>query len=467
MARHSLWDGTRPSHVVYRHMAHLHPLAERGEGVYLWDAEGRRYIDGSGGAAVVNIGHGVAEVVQAMAEQAADVAYVHGTMFTTVALETHSEQLAALVPMPEPRFYYMTSGSEAVETAIKFARQLQVARGEPTREVIISRWGSYHGATLGALAVTGKPKMRTLFAPLFRDQPHIPPPYCYRCPFDYAQAKATEVATTAGVIYPTCNLACAQALEAEILRQGPDRVAAFIAESVSGATLGAVAPPEGYWPLVRQICDRYGVLLIADEVMAGFGRTGRWFAIEHFDVQPDVITMGKGVTGGYFPFSVTAVRGADVETIRQVHGDFIHGGTFSHHAVGAATGLAVLRYLQEHNLVTASAAKGKVLGEKLSAALGKLPCVGDVRGIGLLWGVEFVADRATRAPFPPAARFARRVAGAAFDNGLIVYPVAGCADGVAGDLVLVAPPFIITEAQMDEVARLLREAVSEVSEASA
>ena len=465
----------RHSHVIYRHMAHPHPLAVRGEGVYLWDAEGRRYIDGSGGAAVVNIGHGVEEVVQAMTEQAADVAYVHGTMFTTAALETHSEQLAVLVPMPDPRFFYMTSGSEAVETAIKFARQLQVARGEASREVIISRWGSYHGATLGALAVTGKPKMRTMFAPLFRDQPHIPPPYCYRCPFEpplnpppswggssigYA-TRNSKLKTRNS--HPACNLACARALEAEILRQGPERVAAFIAESVSGATLGAVAPPEGYWPLVRQICGRYGVLLIADEVMAGFGRTGRWFAIEHFDVQPDVITMGKGVTGGYFPFSVTAVRGADVETIRQVHGDFIHGGTFSHHAVGAATSLAVLRYLQKNNLVTASAVKGRSLGEKLNAALSDLPCVGDVRGMGLLWGVEFVADRATKAPFPPAARFARRVANVAFEKGLIVYPITGCADGVAGDLVLIAPPFIITETQMDEVARLLREAVVEVS----
>ena len=485
------------SHVVYRHMAHPHPLAERGEGIYLWDTEGRRYIDASGGAAVVNIGHGVAEVVQAMAEQAADIAYVHGTMFTTDALETHSEQLAALVPMPDPRFYYMTSGSEAVETAIKFARQVQIARGEPTRELIISRWGSYHGATMGALALTGRSKMRTPFAPLFRDQPHIPPSYCYRCPFepppnlplpfDPAQGRpwggssialpqsgegsSIGYATQNSKLetrnsYPTCNLACAQALETEILHQGPERVVAFIAESVSGATLGAVAPPEGYWPLVRQICDRYGVILIADEVMAGFGRTGRWFAIEHFDVQPDVITMGKGVTGGYFPLSITAVRGADVERIRQVHGDFVHGGTFSHHAVGAAAGLAVLRYLQQHDLVAASAVKGKMLGEKLSAALGELPCVGDVRGIGLLWGVEFVADRKTRAPFPPAARFARRVADAAFDNGLIVYPGAGCADGVAGDLVLIAPPFIITEAQMDEVVSLLREAVLEVSEAS-
>jgi hypothetical protein len=430
-------------------MAHAHPLAVRGEGVYLWDAEGRRYIDASGGAAVVNIGHGVAEVVQAMTEQAADVAYVHGTMFTTNALETHSERLAALVPMPAPRFYYMTSGSEAVETAIKFARQVQIARGEPSREVIISRWGSYHGATLGALAVTGRSRMRIPFAPLFREQPHIPPPYCYRCPFE--------------ATYPICDLACARALEAEILRQGPERVAAFIAESVSGATLGAVVPPQGYWPLVRQICDRYGVLLIVDEVMAGLGRTGRWFGIEHFDdVQPDVITMGKGVTGGYFPLSVIAVRGADVDRIRGVHGNFIHGGTFSHHAVGAAVALAVLRYLQDNDLVTASAVKGKVLGEKLRAALGDLASVGDVRGIGLLWGVEFVADRATKAPFPPSVRFARRVADATFDNGLIVYAGTGCADGVNGDLVLVAPPFVITEAQMDDVARLLRDAILKV-----
>ncbi len=456
------------SHIVYRHMAHPHPLAVRGEGVYLWDAEGHRYLDGSGGAAVVNIGHGVAEVAQAMAKQAADVAYVHGTMFTTDALETHSERLAELVPLPEPRFYYMTSGSEAVETAIKFARQVQMARGEPTRELIISRWGSYHGATLGALALTGRSRMRVPFAPLFREQPHIAPPYCYRCPFapPLNPPQPWGGSSIAPPLSPPqCNLACAQALEAEILRQGPERVAAFIAESVSGATLGAVVPPQGYWPLVRQICDRYGVLLIADEVMAGFGRTGRWFGIEHFGVQPDVITMGKGVTGGYFPLSVIAVRGADVERIREVHGNFIHGGTFSHHAVGAAVGLAVLRYLQENDLVAASAAKGKVLGEKLNAAVGDLLCVGDVRGIGLLWGVEFVADRATKAPFPPSARFARRVADAAFDNGLIVYAGTGCADGVNGDLVLIAPPFIITEAQMDEVAHLLREAVLEAADA--
>jgi adenosylmethionine-8-amino-7-oxononanoate aminotransferase len=432
------------SHVFYRRVAHPHPLAVRGNGIYLWDADGRRYIDASGGPVVANVGHGVAQVAQAMAEQAADVAYVHATVFTTGALEAYSERLAALVPLTEPRFYYLTSGSEAVETALKFARQVQVARGEPAREVLISRWGSYHGVTLGALAVTGKPKMRTLFAPLFHDQPHIPSPYCYRCPFT--------------ATYPTCDLACARALEMEILRQGPERVAAFIAEPVGGATLGAVVPPEGYWPRVAEICDRYGVLLITDEVLTGFGRTGRWFGMEHFGVQPDVMAMGKGATGGYFPFSITAVCDTDVETIRQAHGDLTHGGTFSHHAVGVAAALATLRYLEEHDLVAAAAARGAYLGRRLWEALEGLPCVGDVRGLGMMWGVEFVADRGTKAPFPPQERFSQQVCDLAFERGVILYPGSGSVDGVRGDHLMVAPPFVITEEEIDEVARVLWEA---------
>jgi adenosylmethionine-8-amino-7-oxononanoate aminotransferase len=461
----------RQSRVVYRRMTHSHPLAERGQGVYLWDADGRRYIDGSGGAAVVNIGHGVPEVAQAMAGQAAGVAYVHGTMFTTDVLETHSERLATHILMPDPRFYYMASGSEAVETAIKFARQVQLARGESAREVIVSRWGSFHGATIGALAVTGKPKVRTLYAPLFRDQPHIPSPYCYRCPFDRLRAGSFGYGRTVRAqgkpfeaTHPACDLACAQALETEILRQGPGRVAAFIAESVGGATLGAVVPPGSYWTRIAEICDRYEVLLIADEVMAGFGRTGRWFAIDHFGVQPDVMTLGKGVTGGYFPLSVIAVRGADVETIRQAHGDFVHGGTFSHHAVGAAVALATLRYIEEHDLVTVAAARGAYLGQRLSETLGEIPCVGDVRGLGMLWGVEFVTDRQTKAPFPPEFHFGRRVGDLAFERGVIFYPGSGSVDGVRGDHLLIAPPFVITEEEIDEVVSVLRKAVLDVWE---
>ena len=437
------------SHVFYRRLDRVYPTAERGEGVYLYDTEGRRYLDASGGSVVVNIGHGVAEVAQAIAEQAGQVAYVHGTMFTTQVLEEYAEALAEIAPLSHPRFFFLSSGSEAVETAIKFARQVQMDRGEPGRYMVISRWRSYHGTTLGALAVSGRARFRQPFLPLLQDFPHIPPPYCYRCPW--------------GKSYPGCEVDCAQALEAAIKLAGLENVAAFIAEPISGASLGAAVPPPEYWPLVREICDRYGLLLIADEVMTGFGRTGRWFAMQHWDVMPDVMVMAKGASGGYFPLSITAVRGEWVEVIRKGHGDFVHGGTFSHHAVGAAAGLAALRYLQENDLVSASKVKGEMLGKKLRAALGDLPCVGDVRGLGLMWAVEFVADRATKAPFPPAARFARRVADAAFDKGLIVYPCTGCADGVAGDLVMVAPPFIITEAQMDEAVRLLREAIVEVS----
>ncbi len=436
--------------VFYRRMGHPHPVAVRGEGVYLWDADGRRYIDASGGPIAVNIGHGVREVAQALAAQAASVAYVHGTLFTTAALETYGERLAAHLPLPAPCFYYMTSGSEATETAMKFARQLYLARGETSREVLISRWGAYHGATLGALAVSGKPKMRIPFAPLFADQPHIPPPYCYRCPFDAS--------------YPACDLACARALETEILHQGPQRVLALIAEPVGGATMGAVVPPPGYWPLLRQICDRYGLLLIADEVMTGFGRTGRWFGVEHFDVEPDVMTMGKGATGCYAPLSIVAVRAGDAETIRQAHGDFNHGGTFSHHAVGAAAALATLDYLEQHDLIAAAAARGDYLARRLRESLAGLPCVGDVRGLGLMWGVEFVADRGTKEPFPPRLHFAQQVCDLAFERGVILYPGSGGVDGVAGDHLMIAPPFVIGEDEIDEAVAVLRQAAFDVWE---
>jgi adenosylmethionine-8-amino-7-oxononanoate aminotransferase len=430
-------------YVFYRMMAHDYPAIERGEGVYLYDMAGRRYLDASGGPLVVNVGHGVREIAEAMAVQAAQVAYVHGSLFTTVALETYSERLAAKVPLPEPRFFYLSSGSEAVETALKFARQVQVARGEPHRDRIITRWGSYHGATLGTLAISGKPAMRTLYAPMFQDMPHIESPYCYRCAF--------------GAKCEGCDLECARQLEAEILRQRPERVAAFIGEPVGGATLGGIVPPAGYWPLVRDICDRYGVLLIADEVLTGFGRTGTWFAMDHTGVQPDIMALAKGAAGGYFPLSITAVRGADVEAIRQAHGDFNHGGTFSHHAVGAAAALSTLDYLEAHDLVNRAARMGEILGKTLSESLGDLPNVGDVRGMGLLWAVEFVADKASKEPFPRSARFADRVCERCMELGVLLYPGHGGADGMRGDHLMVAPPYAVTEAQIEVIVGTLHE----------
>jgi adenosylmethionine-8-amino-7-oxononanoate aminotransferase len=379
------------------------------------------------------------------------VAYVHGNLFTTSALEAYSERLATRVPIPDARFYYLSSGSEAVETAVKFARQLQLARGAARRDQIIARWGSYHGLTLGALAISGKPSMRNLYAPLFRDMPHIDPPYCYRCP--YASA------------YPGCDLACARDLESEILRQGPERVAAFIAEPVGGATLGGVLPPEGYWPLVRSICNRYGLVLIADEVLTGFGRTGTWFALEHFGVEPDVMVTGKGAAGGYFPLSILAARGADVDLIRQTFGDFNHGGTFSHHAVGAAAALATMDYLEEHVLVAEAARLGAYLGQALRECLSDIESVGDVRGIGMMWGVEFVADRATKAPYPVEVQFSNRVCTRCMEMEVLFYPGHGGVDGVRGDHLMVGPPYVVTERQIDTMVETLRQAIQQVAAA--
>jgi adenosylmethionine-8-amino-7-oxononanoate aminotransferase len=436
-------------HVFYRRMDHAYPLIERGEGVYLYDAEGRRYLDASGGPLVVNVGHGVESIAQAIAAQAAQVAYVHGNVFTTQSLERYSQRLAARVPLPAPRFFYLCSGSEAIETALKFARQVQLARGEDTRDCFVSRWGSYHGLTLGALAASGKPSMRAPYISMFRDMVHIEPPYCYRCPF--------------GAVYPTCDLACAHQLEAVIEEQGPDRVAGFVAEPIGGATLGAIVPPDEYWPLVRKICDRYGVLLIADEVLTGFGRTGHWFALDRYGIHPDVMTLAKGAAGGYFPLSITAVRSRDVEVIREVHGDFNHGGTFSHHAVGAAAALATMEYLEAHDLVPRAATLGAYLGAALHAALADLPPVGDVRGIGLMWAIEFVADRTSKAPFPPELHFGNRVCSRCMDRGVLLYPGHGSADGCRGDHLMVAPPFIVTEEQIDLVVDTLRQAILDVT----
>ncbi|HET90476.1 MAG TPA: aminotransferase class III-fold pyridoxal phosphate-dependent enzyme [Chloroflexi bacterium] len=438
-------DTHATGHVFYRQAGHLHPAAERGEGVYLHDADGKRYLDASGGALVVNVGHGVREIADAIGRQAAQMAYAHPTMFTSRPMEAYAEALAAVTPLPDVRFFPMCSGSEAVETAIKLARQVQMERGRAGRHLIVARWQSYHGATLGALAMTGKPKMRRPFQPMLPETPHIPPPYCYRCPY--------------GLTHPDCGMRCAEALADEIKRVGAENVAAFLAESVSGATLGAVVPPPAYWPRIREICDEYGLLLIIDEVMAGFGRTGRWFGFQHWDVEPDIVTMGKGTTGGYFPLSITALRGEWADVILNGSGNFVHGGTFSHHAVGAAAGLATLRYIQTHDLVTASAEKGELLGRKLRAGLADLACVGDVRGIGLMWGVELVAERASKATFPPKLHFGQRVADAAFERGLIVYPGSGCADGVSGDSLMLGPPLVITDEQIDEAIALLRQAV--------
>lgn len=428
-------------HVFYRKLNHGRPKIAHGQGIYLYDESGKRYLDGSGGPLVVNVGHGRTEIVQAMAEQAQAAAYIHAIMFTSEPLEQYSAELAKIVPIPDARFYYLSSGSEVVEGAIKLARQIQMARGETGRHLIISRTQSYHGMTLGALAVSGRPGLRAPYLPMLEDMPHIQPPYPYRDPVTGEEAAAR--------------------LEEAILAHGADKVAAFLAEPISGASLGAAVPPDDYWPCIAAICQRYGVLLIADEVLVGFGRTGRWWGINHWDVQPDILVTSKGAAGGYFPLGFIAARGDDVEQIRQTWGDFNHGGTFSHHAVGAAAGLATLRILQHEKLVENSAAMGQLLGAKLKSALGDHPNVGDIRGRGLFWGIEFVQDRASKEPFPKSRNLAWRIWERAFDLGLVVYYSQGCADGVNGDLIMAGPPLIINEAQIDELVAMLATAVQQ------
>lgn len=426
--------------VFYRKMAHQRPMISHGHGVYLYDKSGKQYLDGSGGPLVVNVGHGRSEVIQAMSEQAQAAAYVHAIMFTSDPLERYAREFAAVLPLPDPRLFFLSSGSEVIEGALKLARQIQQARGHSKRHLVISRWQSYHGTTLGALSVSGRQALRVPYLGMLHDMPHITAPYPYR-----NSATSEELAAE---------------LEDTIVAQGAENVAAFIAEPVSGASLGAVVPPPDYWPAIREICDRYGILLIADEVLSGMGRCGYWWAIEQWNVQPDILVASKGIAGGYFPLGAIAARGSDVNLIQEKLGDFNHGGTFSHHAVGAAVGLATLHIIQEEKLVQRASELGRRLGDKLREALAAHPNVGDIRGQGFFWALELVADKENKTPFAASEQVAWRVWQRAFDLGLIVYYSQGCADGRNGDLVMLGPPLIATEAQLEEMIQLLREAIT-------
>jgi adenosylmethionine-8-amino-7-oxononanoate aminotransferase len=414
-------------------------MISHGSGIYLYDVDGKRYIDGSGGALVVNVGHGRSEVIEAINQQLRQAAYIHGTMFTSEPLETYAAELASIVPISDPRFFFLSSGSEVVEAAIKLARQIQLARGESERSLVIGRHQSYHGMSLGALSVSGRPALRNPFLDMMLDMPHIDPPYPYRNP-----ATGEEIASL---------------LEEEIIRHGAHRVAAFIAEPISGAGLGSIVPPPDYWPVIRQICDRYGVLLIVDEVMVGLGRTGMWWGIDHWDVTPDILVTSKGAASGYFPLGFVTTSAEYVSLILEKYGDFNHGGTFSHHAVGAAAGLATLRIIQRQKLVANSARLGTLLGALLESTLGDHPHVGDIRGRGLFWTVELVKDRETKEPFDVDEHVATKVWKAAFDLGLVIYYSQGCADGRNGDLAIVGPPLIVDEEQVRSIVDILFRAI--------
>jgi adenosylmethionine-8-amino-7-oxononanoate aminotransferase len=433
------------THLFPRNLKVHYPVAVRAEGIWIHDSSGRKYLDGCGGAVVCSIGHGVPEIAEVMTRQAKRLAFAHSSQFVTQETMGLADRIADLAPgdmKKTGRVYLVSGGSEAIETALKLARQYHVETGHPGKSKIIARWQSYHGSTMGALSVTGNVARRELYAPMFAPMPHIPPCYCYRCPY--------------GLTYPSCDIACIEELETAIHQEGPESVAAFIAEPVVGATLGAVSAVDGYWERAREICTRNNVLLIADEVMTGVGRTGKNFAVDHWGVVPDMIVAGKGLSGGYAPLGAVIARGFIPEALESGRGYFEHGFTYSANPLSAAVGSAVLDYVQKNRLIARAARMGKVLGEKLDD-LRRHRIVGDVRGMGMMWGIELVKDRKSREPFPPALKVSRRLYDLCLDEGLLIYPGSGTREGQDGDHFLVAPPFTITRAEMDDlVARLDR-----------
>jgi adenosylmethionine-8-amino-7-oxononanoate aminotransferase len=431
--------------VFYRALDREFPLIARGEGCWLIDDRGRRYLDACGGAYVANIGHGVREVVDAVAEQIAKVAYVNGTAFTNAPAEELAAELRTLNPKGLDFAYFLSSGSEAVEAALKLARQHWVEAGKPAKHKIIARTPGYHGNTLLALSASARESYKKMFGPWLVPVTMIPAPYPYR------SAPGSPAMTAA-------------ALEDAILKEGADTVAAFIAEPVGGSSTGASVPPADYYRRVREICDKHHILFIADEVLTGAGRTGTWTGLEQFGVLPDIMTLGKGLSGGYVPLSAVVATKKVLAPIAAGSGAFKHAQTFSHSPVMCAAGLAAVRHIKKHGLVARCAAMGPVLQRKLGA-LTALPAVGDVRGRGLLAGIEFVADKASKAPFPRSLKFAETFVAAAQDAGLVLWPNTGHADGENGDLVMVAPPFTISENEIDEITIRFKIALTRTLEA--
>lgn len=413
----------------------------------MYDADGKQYLDAAGGALVVSIGYGVKPVLQAMSKQAEQVVFAHGSQFITKATTNLAGAIAKMTPGDLDRVYFVSGGSEATEAALKLARQYQVEVGRPSKYKVISRWHSYHGATLAAVAMSGIKGRRAIYEPLLLDVPHIPPAYCYRCPL--------------GKSLPSCQVACADELEQAILKEGPDTVAAFIAEPVVGAALGAVSAPEEYFRKVREICDRYDVLWIADEVMTGVGRTGRNFGVEHDGALPDLMALAKGLSSGYAPIGALVVRQGIYDAIAGGSGSFVHGHTYGQHPVSCAAALAVLEYLHAENLVARAREMGQVFLGKLES-LRNLSSVGDIRGKGMMLGVELVRESKGKTPYPPEAKIAQRVFEMAFSKGLITYPGSGSADQSGGDHLLLGPHFITTEAEADEIVNILGESIAEV-----
>ncbi len=428
------------------------PCAVRAEGIYIYDDDGKRYIDGCCGALISNIGECVPEVVDAISEQLRTLNFAHPSRWRNTSTEGAAEELAELLPDDLNNVWFVSGGSEANESAVKLARQYYTERDGKgsSKNEIIGRWNSYHGATLGCMAIAGNIPRRRAFTQMFKEHSKIETHYCYRCPY--------------GLEYPKCKIKCAYELEATVNRIGAESIAAFIAEPIVGSSIGALTPPDEYWPVVRKICSDNDILLIADEVMTGMGRTGKAFCVDHWNVTPDIMTSAKGLAAGYIPAGAVFAPDYIMNVIKAGSGSFANGYTYNGNPVACAAISAVARYIKKNRLIENAARQGEILENEL-VKLKSLPIVGDIRGLGLMRGIEIVADASTREPFPAGLHASSMIAQECMKRGLVIYPSGGMVNGgTRGDNFLIAPALIVTEEQIVEIVEILYESLKTVSE---
>ncbi len=438
---------TESNPLFYQTNAHI-PIVSHAKGIYIWDESGKKYLDGSSGAIICNIGHANQSVIAAIKQQAESTFFTYRTQFENAPAVRLAQRLVEHTSPRLERVFYVSGGSEAVESAIKLCRSYYRARKQEGKHIFISRSPSYHGSTLGALALTSYAPLEIPYRPLLKASPKIPAPYCYRCHY--------------GKTYPSCDLACAHALEQEIIEQGADNVAGFIAEPIGGASTGALVPPDDYFSVIRDICDRHDVLLIFDEVMTGFGRTGKLFAYEHWQVVPDIMALSKGMASGYYPLGAVVTSGKIVDSVLSA-GGFPHGYTYAGNPMACAVGLAVFDEIINNQLSANAETMGCHLKSGLRNLADKYEIIGEVRGQGLLTAIELVQNKPNRTPFGPELTAGSMLTEIAFSKGLIIYPRRSI-NGLKGDHVLIAPPIIISKTQVFDLLTILDESLEEITQ---
>ena len=431
-----------------------YPVIERAEGIYLFDTEGNKYLDGSGGSSVcTSVGHGVEEICKAAYEQGKKVSYAPTHAFTGEAVLKLAEHIVKSAPgelKNNSRVWFSCTGTDSTDDAVRLARQYWVEKGRPSKYQVITRWQAFHGNNIAVAGFSGLTARRSLFQPMFVESPHLPPAYCYRCPYEST--------------HPECGLLCARALETAIRQHGAENISAFIAEPMVGAALAAVPAPAGYFQKIREICDKYEILFIADEVMTGWGRTGKAWGIEHWGVTPDIVATAKGMTSGYMPIAATIAKESIWAVLEKNNAPFKSGHTLNANITACATALASIGYMEKNHLTENSAARGEQLIKGLQSLADKHIIMDRVSGLGLMVGFECVKDKATKAPFPQSTNISKMIEQAALKRGLVIFPCYGCLDGVEGHMIMLGPPLIITKSQIDELLEILNKAVTDVEQ---